>query len=142
MTENDVERAERLGSARALVMAIAAIVLLINTAIQYGNPNYTGSDARGASWLVVIGLWTFILWNGGGFRPTGRTRALMNDELSLQNRGRALALGFYASTGTALVLFVVNWSSPISTGDALKIVSAAGLAAALGRYAWLEWRWR
>jgi hypothetical protein len=139
---DEIEKAERMGRARAGLMAIAAAVLLINVVIQYGNPNYAGSGARGASWLVVIGLWMFILWNGGGLRLRGRMRALLNDELSLQNRARALGAGFYSALAAALILYVVNWSSPVTTGDALKIVTAAGLGAALLWYAWLEWRQR
>lgn len=142
MATNDVERAERMSRARAALMAIAAAVLLINIAIQYGDPHYVGSDARGGSWLVLIGLWTFILWNGGGLRLRGRMRALMNDELSLQNRARALAAGFYASVAAALALYVIDWSTPVSTGDALKIVSGGGVAVALACYALLEWRQR
>jgi hypothetical protein len=140
MTTNDVERAEGLSRARALLMAIAAAVLIINIVIQYGNPAYVGSDVRGASWLVVIGLWLFMLWNGGGLRPMGRMRALLNDELSLRNRARALAFGFYTSVGAALLLYVLEWSVPVPAGDALKIVSGGGVAAALACYAWLEWR--
>lgn len=142
MRTNDVERAERMSRARAGLMALAAAILAINLFLQYGNPNYTGSGARGASWLVLIGLWAFILWNGGGLRLRGRMRALLNDELSLQNRARALAFGFYAMIGIALALYVVQWSTRISPGDALKIVSGGGVASALACYAWLEWRWR
>ena len=142
MTTNDVERADRLSRARAALMALAAAVLLINLMIQYGHPVYAGPGPRGASWLSLIGLWTFILWNGGGLRLRGRMRALMNDELSLQNRARALAAGFYAAIAAALFLYVLNWSTPVSTGDALKIVSGGAIAIALACYASLEWRQR
>ena len=137
---SDIEKAERMSRGRAAVMALAAIVLLINVAIQYGRADYAGAGPRGGSWLVLVGLWTFILWNGGGLLPRGRMRALLNDELSLQNRARALALGFYAAILLALACYVANWWRPIATGDALKIVSAGAMAAALLRYAWLEWR--
>ena len=102
----------------------------------------TNAGPRGGSWLVLIGLWTLILWNGGGVQPRGRIRALLNDELSLQNRSRALALGFYAAILLALACYVANWRQPIAAGDALKIVSAGAISAALLRYAWLEWRLR
>ena len=36
----------------------------------------------------------------------GRMRALLNDELSLQNRARALAAGFYATLAAALAVYV------------------------------------
>ncbi|MBV8685609.1 MAG: hypothetical protein JOZ90_07720 [Alphaproteobacteria bacterium] len=140
MTGNDVERAEGLSRARALLMGVAAAVLTINIVVQYGHPVYASADVRGASWLVVVGLWLFMLWNGGGLRLRGRMRALLNDELSLRNRARALSLGFYFAVGAALVLYVVQWSTPVSAGDALKIVSGGAVAAALACYAWLEWR--
>jgi len=138
----DIETAERMSRGRAAVMALAAIVLAVNVTIQYGDAAYASAGPRGGSWIVVIGLWTFILWNGGGLRLRGRLRALLNDELSLQNRARALALGFYAAVLLALACYVLNWSRAIATGDALKIVSGGGISAALLRYAWLEWRLR
>jgi len=88
----------------------------------------------------VIGLWLFILWNGGGLRLKGNMRALLNDELSLQNRARALSTGFYVAVLGALILFATEWRVPVGAGDALKLVSGSALAAALLRYAWLEWR--
>jgi hypothetical protein len=136
----DIEKAERMGRARALIMALAATVLIFNVWLQFGDAQYASAGGRGASWLVVIGLWLFILWNGGGLRPGGRVRALLNDELSLQNRSRALALGFYAAVLLALACYVGEWLTPIAAGDALKIVSAGAISAALLRYAWLEWR--
>jgi hypothetical protein len=138
----DIEKAERMSRARAAVMTLAAAVLVLNVVIQYGDAEYASAGPRGGSWLVVIGLWTLILWNGGGLQPRGRIRALLNDELSLQNRGRALSLAFYAAVLLALALYVANWWQPIATGDALKIVSAGAISAALLRYAWLEWRLR
>jgi hypothetical protein len=138
MTE--IEKAERMRGSRALVMAMAAAILPLNAWLQYGDPRYSAPGLRGASWILLIGLWAFILWNGGGLRPRGRLRALLNDELSLQNRSRAVETGFYAAIVAALILYVAGWRSPIATGDALKIVSSAALSAALLRYAWLEWR--
>jgi len=142
MTMNDVERADRMSRARAALMALAAAVLLINVVIQYGHSEYSGPGVRGASWLVMIGLWAFILWNGGGFRRDPRVCELLNDELSLQNRARALAAGFYAGIAAALFVYVLDWSTPVPTGDALKIVSGGAMAIALACYAALEWRQR
>lgn len=39
-----------------------------------------------------------------------------------------------------LILYVINWSSPIAAGDALKVAGAVSVSAALALYAWLEWR--
>jgi hypothetical protein len=133
-----VENAERASRGRAILMATAAVVLLINVAIQWGNPHYVEPGVRGGSWIVLIAAWMFILANGGGLRLRGRMRALLNDELSLRNRSRALSAGFYAMLLAGSALFVAQWRLEIVAGDAIKLVTAAGLATALLVYAWLE----
>ncbi|MET1111845.1 MAG: hypothetical protein ABWX67_10010 [Allosphingosinicella sp.] len=119
-------------------MAIAAVVLLVNAVIQVGDPDYGRPGVRSGSWVVLIGLWTFILANGGGLRLGGRMRQLLNDELSLRNRARAIAAGFYTILAAALAVYLATWRIEISAGDAIKLISAVGLATALFVYAWLE----
>ncbi|TMJ12888.1 MAG: hypothetical protein E6G94_12785 [Alphaproteobacteria bacterium] len=140
MTE--VERADRMSRGGVYIKALAAAVLLLNVWLQYGDAEYSAAGPRGGSWLVLIGLWVVVLWTGGGFMLSRRLRSLLNDELSLQNRSRALAFGFYAALALAMLVYVANWYVPVATGDAMKIVSAGALSAALLCYAWLEWRWR
>ena len=134
-----IEGAERASRARALLMAIAAAVLLISAVIQIGDPDYVRPGVRAGSWVVLIGLWMFILANGGGLRLRGRMRALLNDELSLRNRAKAVAAGFYTTLAAALAIYLATWRMEIVAGDAIKLVSAMGLATALFVYAWLEW---
>jgi hypothetical protein len=134
-----IEGAERASRGRAIIMAIAAAVLLINAVIQVGDPNYVRPGVRSGSWILVVGLWMFILANGGGLRLRGRMRELLNDELSLRNRARAVAAGFYVTLGAALAIYLATWRVEIAAGDAIKLISAAGLATALFVYAWLEW---
>ena len=134
-----IEGAERASRGRAILMAIAAVVLLINVAIQWGNPHYVEPGVRGGSWLFLIAAWMFILANGGGLRLRGRMRELLNDELSLRNRARALAAGFYLMLASGMAVYVATWRIEIATADAVKLVTAAGLATALLVYAWLEW---
>jgi hypothetical protein len=138
--EASVEGAERASRTRAAVMAIAAVVLLVNAAIQIGDPDYAKPGVRSGSWVVVAGLWMFLLANGGGLRLSGRMRALLNDELSLRNRARAVAVGFYTTLAAALAVYLATWRIELVAADSLKLVSAAGLATALLVYAWLEWR--
>jgi hypothetical protein len=135
-----IEGAERASRGRAIVMAMAAVVLLINATIQWGNPHYVEPGVRAGSWIFVIAIWMFILANGGGLRLRGRMRELLNDELSLRNRARALAGGFYAMLAAGLALFVATWRVEIAAGDAIKLIMAVALSTALLVYAWLEWR--
>ncbi len=134
-----IEGAERASRGRAILMAIAGAILLANAALQVGDPDYVEPGVRGASWIVLIGLWGFLLANGGGLRLRGRMRELLNDELSLRNRARAVAAGFYAMLAAGTAVYVALWRVEIAAGDAIKLVTAAGLATALLVYAWLEW---
>ena len=136
----NVERVERAGQGRALLMLIAAIILLINVMLQWGDPAYMSAGARGGSWLVMIGLWAVVLATGGGLGLSGPLRAVLNDELTRSHRSRAVSFGFYAAILASLSLLVLSWSSPIAVGDALKLVSAVGMAAALVCFAALELR--
>jgi hypothetical protein len=135
-----VESAERASRGRAIIMAVAGAVLAINAVLQLGDAHYVQPGVRGGSWIVLIGLWMFILANGGGLRLRGRMRELLNDELSLRNRGRAVAAGFYAMLGAGIALYVASWRVEMVAGDAIKLLTAAGLSTALLVYAWLEWR--
>jgi hypothetical protein len=141
MTENyAVERAERASRGRAAIMTLAAAVLLINGIIDFGHPAYSQPGWRGVAWPFVDLAWLVILTTGGGLRANRRLRELMNDELSLHNRGRALAVGFYATILAAVATYFASWRIPMTPGDALQLVTALGLATALLCYAWLEWR--
>ena len=140
MKVHNVEQAERASWARASVMAIAALVLLINSVIEYGEPVYSALTWRSAVWILLIGLWLVILAAGGGLNRDALTKSLMNDELSLLNRRRALVFGFYAAMLVALIAYAAAWYEPMSAHDALRLVSGLGVSAALGRYAWLEFR--
>lgn len=134
-----IEGAERASRGRAVLMAIAAAVLLLCAALQWGDPDYGRPGARGGSWILLIALWMFLLANGGGLRLRGRMRELLNDELSLRNRARAVAAGFYATLAAGLAVYVAAWQVEIATGDAIRLITAAGLSTALAVYAWLEW---
>jgi hypothetical protein len=135
-----IEGAERASRGRAIIMAVAGAILPLNAILQIGNIHYVEPGVRSASWIVLIGLWMFILANGGGLRLRGRMRELLNDELSLRNRARAVAAGFYMMLAAGLVLYVAAWRIEIVAGDAIKLITAAGLSTALLVYAWLEWR--
>ena len=135
-----VESAERAARGRAVLMALAGAILPLNAVLQWGDPAYVGPTARGAVWVLLILGWMALFANGGGLRLRGRMRELLNDELSLRNRARAVNAGFYVTLVAALVVYLASWRTEIATGDAIKLITAVGLSTALFRYAWLEWR--
>ncbi|MEO7826794.1 MAG: hypothetical protein ABIR60_06595 [Allosphingosinicella sp.] len=137
--DDSIESAERASRSRAVIMALAAAVLPFNAWLQFGDADYVRAGGRGGSWVVLIGLWMIVFAYGGGLRLTARMRQLLNDELSLRNRARAVTAGFYVTLAAALAVYLATWRVEIATGDAIKLITAAGLATALLVYAWLEW---
>ena len=135
-----IERAERASRGRAAIMTLAAIVLMINAVIDFGQPAYSEPGWRGGVWPILILFWLLIVATGGGLRASPKLRGLMNDELSLHHRGKAVAAGFYAVHVAAAATYFATWWTAIGAGDALRLVTAIGVSTALLVYAWLEWR--
>jgi hypothetical protein len=134
---SDIQRAEYKSRVRAAVMVLAAIVFMINAIIDFGNPAYSAPGWRGGIWPLICLAWLFIVASGGRI---GRLRGLINDELSLRNRARATAVGFYATNVAAVGVYYASWRVPMMIGDALQLVTAIGISTALVYYAWLELR--
>lgn len=134
-----VELAERKAGARAVVMALLAVVLSGTATFGFDNPA-NDAGGRAVAWLVEIGLALMVLVSGGGLMLSHELRALMNDELSRANRRRAIAFGFFAGLAAMTALYVAAGMTPIDLRAALRLVSGLAVAAALGRYAMLEWR--
>lgn len=137
MSISDIQRAESKSRGRAAVMILAAIVFLINAVIDFGNPAFSSPGVRGAIWPVVCLVWLFIVGFGGRL-TVDRLRGLINDELSLRNRARATALGFYVTNVAAVGVYYASWWVPMMIGDAFQLVTAIGISSALFYYAWLE----
>jgi hypothetical protein len=135
-----VERAERASSRRASLMAAGALILALTAWLQWGEADSLDPRNRSALWVLLVAAWTLVLATGGGLALGKRMRALINDELSLRNRARATAAGFYAMLAAALGLYVVGWNVQIASGDGVRLVTAAGLSTALFVYSWLERR--
>jgi len=140
MTQSNVERAEKATRGRADLMALGAAFLLASALLGFGNPPDSAPTVRGGIWLLQILLFLILLATGGGLMASRNMRALMNDEMSLRNRSRAFSTGFVVTLLTALLIYVVSWSSPIDLRDGIRLITAAGVGGALLCYAWLEWR--
>lgn len=135
-----VERAERASSLRAAFMAVGAFIVALNAWLQWGNANSLRPGGPSALWVLLVVAWTAVLATGGGLALGKRMRALINDELSLRNRARAIAAGFYAMLAAALALYFLAWKADVASGDAVRAIAAAGLSTALLTYSRLEQR--
>jgi hypothetical protein len=141
MTASDIEKAERVSRARSLIMAIAAIVLLIQAVLGVGDETESMTPVlRHASWGIMILFWLVILATGGWLRLARSVRSLINDEVAIAHRGAALQTGFWTAMLLALFLYFASLYWTISLRDGLRILTDVTIATALIRYAWLELR--
>jgi hypothetical protein len=141
MTASDIDKAERISKARSRIMAFAAVVLLIQAVLGVGDEASSMTPVlRHATWGIMVLFWLIILATGGWLRLGRNLRSLINDEVSLANRGLALQTGFWAAMLLALTVYFASLFWTISVREALRVVTDLSISAALIRYAWLETR--
>lgn len=139
MTRSDIDKAEHYSNTRAALMAAMAAILLIIAAIGFGDEASSMRPwLRHGFWAVMIGLWLIVLATGGGLRLSRAIRDVMNDEVSLINRSKALQAGFWAATLLGLALYFATLRWELGAREAIRILVDGALAVALLRYAWLE----
>jgi hypothetical protein len=141
VNSSDIQSAEKATRARSLLMAVMATILLAQTAIGLGDEASSMTPAfRHGLWALMILLWLIVLATGGGLLLSRRVRSVMNDEVALANRSRAVQAGFWAAILVAIGLYFLSLREEISVREALRILVNLSIAAALIRYAWLDLR--
>jgi hypothetical protein len=122
-------------------MAVMAVVLLASTALGFGSESSTMTPGfRHGLWALMILLWLVVLATGGGLLLSRRVRSLMNDEVAVANRAKALQAGFWAAMLFGVGFYFAALQSPMDAPEALRLLVNLAIAAALIRYAWLELR--
>ncbi len=140
MTHSDFNKAERYSRSRSALMAVMSAILVINTVIGFGVEDSTRPWIQHGLWALMIGLWLVVLATGGGLALGRSVRSVMNDEVSLLNRSKALQTGFWATALLGLGVYFASLGWELSARDAIRIIVNGTLAAALIRYARLESR--
>jgi len=141
MPLSPVDKADRNSRNRGRLMALGAIVLLALAGFSAtGVPHDTTDLTRAIAWAFLVLAWMLTLATGGGFMLNRQVRSLMNDEVSADNRRRALETGFWTAMGMAVGLYLASLAWPLGLRDALAMLTEIALAAALLRYARLELR--
>ena len=136
MQANFLDKTERAARNRAVLLAMGAVIVPVTAFLRTTD---TSAFAEGAGWVLMIAAWSIVLATGGGLMLNRRMRGMLNDELSVANRGRAIGWGFFAMIATSAVLLLVPHLVPDAAG-AIRFVSGAGLTVAMARYALLEWQ--
>ena len=143
MTEHsDVETADRLSRRRSRLLPVMAIVFIAGQAVYFGEaePLRTVDTVRIGAWLVWALALLLLLATGGGFLRRKSVRALMEDDVTRDNRRRGVALGFWAAMLSAIAVYALTMVEPVAAREAVHIVLTTGIGAALLRFAFLERR--
>lgn len=141
MTRTDIDKAEHASNTRSALMAAMAVILLVSAVIGVGDEASSMRPwLRHGIWGLMVGLWLVILATGGWLNLKGSIRSVMNDEVSLANRSKALQTGFWTAALLGLSLYFASLRWEFSVREALRILLDGALAVTLLRYAWLERR--
>jgi len=135
--QNDVDKAERLSRARAILFYLLAATFVASGLIGL---KATHSVSQLVGWIVLALLIALNLTPYPPLFRFNRVKQLMNDEATALHRQRSFAAGFWAAIATAVGLAVVARTWPLAADDVARLVVTAALAAALVRFATLELR--
>jgi hypothetical protein len=121
-------------------MAVGAVAMAGSVVFGIGSPDAPTTRLVDMVWILGIVLWLIVLATGGGLLLGRRMRALMNDERAAGIRIRALSIGFITVNLVALALFAFAARMDLGLQDGVRLITVAGLTAALLSAAWLETR--
>ena len=140
MTLNEIQQAERYSRTRAALMAAMAAILAVNAFVGFRETETMGPVIRHGLWALMIALWLIILATGGWLQLSRNVRRLMNDEVALANRSRALQAGFWTAMIGGIALYFASLEWELGLREGLRILLNGTIAVALLRYARLELR--
>jgi hypothetical protein len=143
-----VEFAHRYSRKRAILWVMLGATSLLLAALNLSrlwvgdglDPDHLDFWGRRAAWVVATGLAVAVLATGGGLRLSRRVRALMNDEITLQNRARALSVGFWTVMALGLALATLDSFHLLVAGRAIMTLVSSALGVSLITFGVLELR--
>ncbi|MBV8687835.1 MAG: hypothetical protein JOZ90_02755 [Alphaproteobacteria bacterium] len=142
----DVEKAERLGRARARIFAVQAVLFLGWQTLFFSGGTQDRvravSQVKISAWMVMAILLLFLLASGGMLIRGRKVRGLLNDELTRSHRTRAYVWAFWAAMISALGLYAVDMFDPVTAREAIHLIVSAALGVGLLTFSRLERRSR
>jgi ABC-type Na+ efflux pump permease subunit len=140
MTSSDVARADRISRSCSIIMTLGAVALIVSCLLNLADDRIAITPMRASFWGLSMLLWLTLLATGGGLLLSRKVRAILNDELTLANRARAVQTGFWTAMAATLALYAFSFVRPLPVREALNLIATAAIAASLLRFAWLEHR--
>ena len=140
----DIDTADRLTRRRARIFPILAIIFVIQQASFFIGRMEDGArtvdHVRISAWLVLSILLLLALSTGGFWFKSSKVRALMNDDVTRDNRSEAFRVGFLVTMIAGIGLYFVSMFEELGGQEAIHILVTVGIAAALLRFGFLERR--
>ncbi|WP_294353036.1 hypothetical protein [uncultured Sphingomonas sp.] len=125
-------RAEAISRQRARFLPMLGVLLLV---AQNGLLSHWDWRAvtivQNLAWLVMAVSALLILLTGGKWLMPPAIHALVDDEVSRENRRTAITRAFAAAITTAMLVFVVAPFEPIDAQRAAHMIVSIGLAVGL-----------
>lgn len=145
ISKADVERADRKSRGRAVLFSLAAAAFAASSLLDAHSGMFfrdvkpwSEESASRFYWVIESVLMALLILTGG-IGPR-RIRRLMNDDVTIRNRSRALSCGFCAALVSALAVLAVPQVSHITAAGAAFVVTASALFVSLAVFAVLELR--
>lgn len=139
---SDADLADHLGRRRARMLPVLGLFFLIQQSAYFSNPpqERVVDYVRIGAWMAMSLVILFAVLTGGFWFRKPEVRAMVNDEVTRANRGRAMEAGFLAAMIAGIALYPFKGVLELTAGEAIHLIVSAGILAMLMRFAVLERR--
>jgi hypothetical protein len=139
---SDVEEAERLSRRRASMLIAMTSLFAVQQIAFYSEPpgDRVVDYVRIGSWVLLVGVLLAALLTGGFWLRSRAIRALIDDEVTVANRAKAVSLAFGASMTMAIALFVFAPPLALTAREVIHLIVSTGLVVGIFRFGQLERR--
>ncbi|WBO22365.1 hypothetical protein [Sphingomonas abietis] len=132
---SEADTAERMSRTRTTLFYLSAALFILISVMDF-------PVRRSLAFTGIWVIWAMLLLANiagiGGWLHAKSTRRLMEDEGTRANRSKSLAIGYFATMASALILTVVVRLVEVDVQTAILAVATAGISAALISFAALE----
>jgi MFS family permease len=141
--QSAAETAEKISRRRARMMPIFGVLFIgwqANYLSMAEHSTRLVDHVKISAWFVWALALLFLLAGGDGLFRSPEVRALLNDELTRENRRTGYVYGFWAAVGAAIGLYAIGLLEPLNGREAVHIMLTAAVGTALVTFGALERR--
>ena len=140
VTTDEIVFADKLTMRRARVSTVLALFFVLSFITSIGAQPSRPGTFKLTAWLVWAASLLFFLAAGGGLLRGRTVRALMNDDVTAENRRSAMVGAFWATMLSAFLLYGLSVVVSFDAREAIRTLLTIGVAVAVLRFGMLERR--